>query len=44
MPRNASRIFVSIGLAAATLTATMAPPAQAQVPYFRSLLVLLRAV
>src|SRR5215831_4201464 len=38
MPRNASRIFVSIGLAAATLTATMAPPAQAQVPYFRSLL------
>ncbi|HKR89077.1 MAG TPA: serine hydrolase [Phenylobacterium sp.] len=38
MPRNASRIFVSIGLAAATLTASLAAPAQAQVPYFRSLL------
>src|SRR3974377_824087 len=38
MPRNASRLFVSLGLAAATLTATIAPPAYAQVPYFRSLL------
>lgn len=38
MSRPASRLFVSLGLAAATLTATIAPPAQAQVPYFRSLL------
>jgi len=39
MLRNARRLFVSLGLAAATLLATAAaPPAQAQVPYFRSLL------
>lgn len=38
MLRNARRLFVSLGLAAATLLATAAPPAQAQMPYFRSLL------
>ena len=38
MLRNARRLFVSLGLAAATLVATVAPPAQAQMPYFRSLL------
>jgi D-alanyl-D-alanine carboxypeptidase (penicillin-binding protein 5/6) len=38
MPRTARRLFVSLGLAAATVLATAAPPAQAQVPYFRSLL------
>jgi D-alanyl-D-alanine carboxypeptidase (penicillin-binding protein 5/6) len=38
MLRNARRLLVSLGLAAATLVATVAPPAQAQVPYFRTLL------
>lgn len=38
MLRNARRLFVSLGLAAATLLAAAAPPAQAQAPYFRSLL------
>ena len=38
MSRNARRLFVSIGLAAATTLAAAAPPAQAQIPYFRSLL------
>jgi D-alanyl-D-alanine carboxypeptidase len=38
MLRNARRLFVSLGMAAATLVATAAPPAQAQMPYFRSLL------
>ncbi|CAN7155797.1 serine hydrolase [Phenylobacterium sp. LjRoot225] len=38
MLRNARRLFVSLGLAAATLLAAAAPPAQAQMPYFRSLL------
>jgi len=38
MLRPARRLFLSIGLAAATLVATIAPAAQAQTPYFRSLL------
>jgi D-alanyl-D-alanine carboxypeptidase (penicillin-binding protein 5/6) len=38
MSRSARRLFVSVGLAAATLLGTAAPPAQAQIPYFRSLL------
>src|SRR5690349_18275359 len=38
MSRTARRLFVSLGLAAATLFASPAPPAQAQIPYFRSLL------
>ena len=38
MLRTARRLFVSLGLAAATLVATAAPPAQAQMPYFRSLI------
>lgn len=38
MLRNARRLFVSLGMATATLFATAAPPAQAQMPYFRSLL------
>jgi D-alanyl-D-alanine carboxypeptidase (penicillin-binding protein 5/6) len=38
MLRNARRLFVSFGMVAATLVATAAPPAQAQIPYFRSLL------
>jgi D-alanyl-D-alanine carboxypeptidase (penicillin-binding protein 5/6) len=38
MSRTARRLFVSLGLAAATALASMAAPAQAQVPYFRSLL------
>jgi D-alanyl-D-alanine carboxypeptidase len=38
MLRNARRLCVTIGLAAATLFAAAAPPAQAQAPYFRSLL------
>jgi D-alanyl-D-alanine carboxypeptidase (penicillin-binding protein 5/6) len=38
MPRSARRLFVSLGLAAATLLATAAPPARAEIPYFRTLL------
>src|SRR6202007_3416463 len=38
MLRDARRLFVSLGLAAATLLATAAAPAQAQMPNFRSLL------
>ena len=38
MSRTARRLMVSLGLAAATLFATAAPPAQAQIPSFRSLL------
>jgi D-alanyl-D-alanine carboxypeptidase (penicillin-binding protein 5/6) len=38
MSRNARRLFVSIGMAVATTFAAAAPPAQAQIPYFRSLL------
>jgi D-alanyl-D-alanine carboxypeptidase (penicillin-binding protein 5/6) len=37
MSRNARRLFVSLSVAVATLVAA-APPAQAQMPYFRSLL------
>lgn len=37
MFQHARRFFVSIGMAAAVMTA-VAPPAQAQIPYFRSLL------
>jgi D-alanyl-D-alanine carboxypeptidase (penicillin-binding protein 5/6) len=38
MFQHARRLFVSLGLAAATLVAAVPPPAQAQVPYFRNLL------
>jgi D-alanyl-D-alanine carboxypeptidase (penicillin-binding protein 5/6) len=38
MLRSARRLFVSLSIAAATLVGVAAPPAQAQVPYFRSLL------
>jgi D-alanyl-D-alanine carboxypeptidase len=38
MLQHARRLFVSLGLAAATLVATIAPPAQAQIPYFQNLL------
>lgn len=38
MLRAARRLFVSLGFAAAALVAAVAPPAQAQMPYFRSLL------
>ncbi|MDB5445755.1 MAG: Serine-type D-Ala-D-Ala carboxypeptidase [Phenylobacterium sp.] len=38
MLRNARRLFAALGLAAATLVAAAPPPAQAQIPYFRSLL------
>src|SRR5579859_5026135 len=38
MSRSARRLFVSLGIAVATLVASVAPPAQAQIPYFRSLL------
>jgi len=38
MLRRARRLFLSLGLAAATLVATAPPAAQAQVPYFRSLI------
>src|SRR3954467_11740790 len=38
MSRTAPRLVVSLGRAAATVFATAAPPAQAQMPYFRSLL------
>src|SRR6476469_5568631 len=37
MSRTARRLFVSLSMAVATLVAA-APPAQAQMPYFRSLL------
>jgi D-alanyl-D-alanine carboxypeptidase (penicillin-binding protein 5/6) len=37
MLRNARRLFVALSVAAATLVAA-APPAQAQIPYFRSLI------
>jgi D-alanyl-D-alanine carboxypeptidase (penicillin-binding protein 5/6) len=38
MSRHARRLFVSISLAVATVLTAAAPPAQAQIPYFRSLL------
>lgn len=38
MLKPARRLLVTIGLAAATALAVMAPAAQAQIPYFRSLL------
>jgi D-alanyl-D-alanine carboxypeptidase len=38
MLKHARRLFVSVGLAAATLLATAAPPAQAQIPIFQNLL------
>jgi D-alanyl-D-alanine carboxypeptidase (penicillin-binding protein 5/6) len=38
MLKHARRLFVSLGLAAATLVASVAPPAQAQIPYFQNLL------
>src|SRR5437870_12608802 len=37
MLRTARRLFVALSVAAATLVAA-APPAQAQIPYFRSLI------
>ncbi|MET0273437.1 MAG: D-alanyl-D-alanine carboxypeptidase [Phenylobacterium sp.] len=37
MFQHARRLFVSLGLAAATLVATAAPPAQAQIPYSQML-------
>src|SRR4051812_35299687 len=38
MFQHARRLFVTLGLTAATLVAAVPPPAQAQVPYFRNLL------
>jgi D-alanyl-D-alanine carboxypeptidase len=38
MIKHARRLFVSLGLAAATLLAATPPAAQAQIPYFRNLL------
>jgi D-alanyl-D-alanine carboxypeptidase (penicillin-binding protein 5/6) len=38
MFQHARRLFVTLGMAAATLVASAAPPAQAEVPYFRNLL------
>jgi D-alanyl-D-alanine carboxypeptidase len=38
MLKHARRLFVSLGLAAATLLAVSPPAAQAQIPYFRNLL------
>ncbi|RAK55584.1 peptidase M15 [Phenylobacterium soli] len=38
MLKHARRLFVSLGLAAATLMAATPPAAQAQIPYFRNLL------
>lgn len=38
MLKHARRLFVSLGLAAATLLAATPPAAQAQIPYFRNIL------
>jgi len=38
MLKHARRLFVSIGLAAATMVAVTPPAAQAQIPYFRNIL------